>query len=425
MDGTNNALEEHRSRRGKYEIVSKAPLNTRGDLSTFYTPGVARVSEAIKEDVSRAYEYTTKSNTIAIVSDGTRILGLGNIGPEAGLPVMEGKAILFKKFGGVDAIPLCIGTRDEGEIIKFVRDIAPTFGAINLEDIESPKSFRILDALSKTLDIPVFHDDQQGTGVVVLAGLINALKLAGKGKGAKIVVNGAGSAGVGIVRLLLSAGFGNLCVLDSSGLIYKGRPENMNEFKEELASGTNPERKSGSLSEAAAGADVLIGVSKKGVFTRDMISKMAEKPIVFALANPDPEITYEEARLAGAYIVATGSSHAPNQVNNVLAFPSIMRGLLDIRARGLNYEMLQAAAKAIAGSVGKELGPEKIVPDPMDGRVMIKLASNVSAAVAVAAMKTGMARIEADPKELKKRAAATVRRYWKIEGRILKGPSPA
>ncbi len=414
------ALAEHKKRKGKYEILSKAPLTSRDELSTFYTPGVAYVSEAIAKDVSKVYDYTTKSNTIAIVSNGTRVLGLGSIGPEAALPVMEGKAILFKKFGGVDAIPLCIKTKDESEIIKFVNEIAPSFGGINIEDIESPQSFRIVDALSKSLDIPVLHDDQQGTAVVVLAALFNALKLVGRTKNVKIVVNGAGSAGVGIVRLLTHAGFRNIYVVDSTGLIYKNRKENMNEFKEEIAGVTNGERKSGSLYDAVSGADVLVGVSVKGAFTKEMIARMAEKPIVFALANPFPEISYEEGKAAGAYIVATGSSTAPNQVNNVLAFPTLMRGLLDVRAKGLNYEILESAGHAIAKSVGKELSSEKIVPDPLDAKAMIKVASNVSAAVAISAMKTGMARLEKNPKEIKKQTADLVKRYWKIEKKILK-----
>ncbi len=420
MISEDKALEEHKNRKGKYEIVSKAPLSTRDELSTFYTPGVAFVSSAIKENPAGAYEYTSKGNTIAIVSDGTRVLGLGDIGPQAGLPVMEGKAILFKKFGGVDAVPLCIATKDEAEIVRLVVEIAPTFGAINIEDIESPKSFRIVDALSKSLDIPVFHDDQQGTGVVVLAALLNSLKLAEKGKDARIVINGAGSAGLGIVRLLSHAGFKNLLVVDSAGTIYKGRPDNMNEFKEEIASATNAERLQGTLDEAVRGADVLIGVSKKGMFTKETIAKMGAKPIVFALANPEPEIEYEEAKAAGAFIAATGRSDTPNQVNNVLAFPSIMRGLLDARARGLNYEILEAAATAIAKSTGKELGIDRILPDPLERKIAVKVASNVAAAVVAASVRAGLARLQADPKEVKRQTAERIGRCWKMEKRILK-----
>ncbi len=424
MVDSDKALDAHKKSRGKYEILSKVPLETREELSTFYTPGVAYVSEAIHGDLGRVYDYTSKSNTIAIVSDGTRLLGLGKMGPQAALPVMEGKAILFKKFGDVDAIPLCIGTQEENEIIKFVQNIAPTFGAINIEDIESPKSFRIVAALSKSLDIPVFHDDQQGTSVVALAALLNAIKLAEKKKDAKIVVNGAGSAGIGIVRLLARSGFSNVLVLDSSGILYKGRKENMNEFKEEIAAVTNKEGKSGGLEEAAAGADVLIGVSTKGAFGKNLIAKMNKQPVVFALANPYPEIEYQEARNAGAYIVATGRSDTPNQVNNVLAFPAIMRGLLDVRAKGLDYEMLRAAAVAIAKSVGKELSPEKIMPNPIDRKSAIKVASNVSAAVAEAAAKAGLARVERNPKEIKKQTAARIRRYWKVEKKALSTRTP-
>jgi malate dehydrogenase (oxaloacetate-decarboxylating) len=413
-----SVLKVHKERKGKYEILSKVPLGTREELSTFYTPGVAYVSEAIARDESGAYEYTTKGNTIAIVSDGTRVLGLGDIGPKAALPVMEGKAILFKKFGGVDAIPICIGTKDENEIIKFATQIAPTFGALNIEDIESPKSIRIADRLARSLDIPVFHDDQEGTSVVVLAALLNAMKIAGKKKDAKIVINGAGSAGIGIARLLTRASFSSIYVLDTSGLIYKGRKENMNEFKEEIAKSTNRDAKSGTLSEAAEGADVLIGVSQKGAFSKELISKMNERPIVFSLANPYPEIGYSEAKEAGAYVVATGASNTPNQVNNILAFPSIIRGLLDVRAKGLNYEMLESAAIAIAKSVGKDLSTEKIVPDPLEKNTAIKIAANVSAAVAAAAMKTGMARVEKDAKEVRKNTAGLIKRYWRMERKL-------
>ncbi len=420
MTDTEKVLNEHKSRKGKYEIVSTVPINTRDELSTFYTPGVAEVSRYISGDKRGVYDYTTKGNMIAIVSDGTRVLGLGNVGPEAGLPVMEGKAILFKKFGGVDAVPLCISVHDESEIIKFVTAIAPTFGAINIEDIESPKSFRIVDALSKTLDIPVFHDDQQGTGVVVLAALLNSLRLAEKKKDARIVINGAGSAGVGIVRLLVHAGLRNLVVLDSSGIIYRGRKENMNEFKEEIANTTNQEARSGALEDAVTGADVLIGVSKAGAFGSGLIATMNQKPIVFAMANPDPEIGYVEARDAGAFIAATGRSDTPNQVNNLLAFPSIMRGLLDARARRINYELLEGASKAIAKLAGKELSREKILPDVLDKKAAIKVATSVSVAVSEAAVRTGVAAIQKDPKEIRKQVAERINRYWRVERKILR-----
>ncbi len=418
--GSDRALREHLSRKGKYEILSKAPLNTKEDLSIFYTPGVAKVSEAIRREEDKVYDYTSKGNTVAIVTDGTRILGLGNIGPKAGLPVMEGKAVLFKKFGGVDAIPLCIGTRDEASIIRFVTEVAPTFGAVNIEDIESPKSFRIVDALSKMLDIPVFHDDQQGTAVVTLAALTNSLKLAGKGKDARIVVNGAGSAGLGIIRLLSHSGYRNLVALDSLGIIYKGRQENMNEFKEEIADSTNRERKSGTLDDAAEKADALIGASKANAFNGKLIAGMNEKPIVFALANPYPEIEYAAAKSAGAFIAATGRSDTPNQVNNVLAFPSIMRGLLDVRARSVDYGILEAAATAIAKSVGRELGTEMILPNIMDRKSALRIASRVSSAVATAAMRSGLARINVDAVIVGKNAVKRIRRYWNIERKALK-----
>jgi malate dehydrogenase (oxaloacetate-decarboxylating) len=418
MANTDTAISEHEKRMGKYEIVSKVPLNTRGDLSMFYTPGVAAVSEAIKVDAEKVYDYTTKGNTVAIVSDGTRVLGLGKLGPAAALPVMEGKAILFKKFGGVDAIPLCIPSSNESEIVRFVKDIAPTFGAINIEDIESPKSFRIVDELSKSLGIPIFHDDQQGTGVVVLAALLNALKLAGKGKDVKIVINGAGSAGLGIVRMLTHSGFRNIIAIDSAGVIYKGRQENMNEFKQEIANSTNPGGVKGRLGDVISGADVLIGVSRRGEFGKELIGRMASKAILFALANPEPEISYDEASSAGAFIVATGRSDTPNQVNNLLAFPSVVRGLLDTRAKGLNYEMLEAAATAIAKSVGRELSADKILPDPLERKAAIRIATNVSAAVVSAAMRTGMARVQKDPKEVKKQTAERIKRYWKMERRL-------
>lgn len=410
-------LEEHRKRKGKIEIMPKVPLETEEELSTYYTPGVAYASLAIKNNKEKAYEYTGKSNTIAIVSDGTRILGLGNIGPEAGLPVMEGKAALFKKFGGVDAVPLCIATADEEEILKFLKDIGPTFGAVNIEDIESPKALRIAARAQEMLDIPVFHDDSQGTAVVAVAALMNSLKLAGKGKAAKIVINGAGTAGIGVARLAIYSGFRNLYVLDSKGAIFEGRQDDMNDFKKEIAAKTNGEKLAGGLAEVARGADVLIGLSKKGAFTKEIIKGMNEKPIVFALANPDPEIGYDEAKEAGAFIAATGRGDRPNQVNNVMAFPGVMRGLLDVRARRVSEGMLYKAALAVAKSAGKKLGADCILPSLMD-KSYRKAVANVAAAVAEAAMAEGIARVSRDPKEIKSAVKAFAKRYAAIERRM-------
>lgn len=413
-------LELHKKHRGKMEIFGKVPLITQEDLSNYYTPGVAYASLAIKEDRSKVYDYTMKSNTIAIVTDGTRILGLGDIGSEAGLPVMEGKAILFKKFGGVDAIPICLKTKDEAEIIKLIENISPTFGAINIEDIASPKSFHIVDKLSDVLDIPVFHDDQQGTATVVLAALFNSLKLAEKKlANVKIVVNGSGSAGVGIVRLLHAAGAKRIYVVDTHGLIYEGRNTGMNEIKGEIAKLTNPEKLKGDLASITENADVLIGVSVKGAFSRELIQKMASKPIVFALANPEPEMSYSDAKAAGAFIVATGRSDTPNQVNNLLAFPSIMRGLLDSRARKLNQEILISAAKAMAKGVGKNLTQEHIVPALHNQKLLVKTSGLVAAAVVEAANRMGVARVHANPREVNQNTKALIRRYIKIEKKIV------
>jgi malate dehydrogenase (oxaloacetate-decarboxylating) len=414
------ALDAHSRNKGKYEIVSKVPVASAADLSTYYTPGVAYVSQAIAGQRGLAYEYTTKANSIAIVSDGTRILGLGDIGPEAGLPVMEGKAILFKKFGGVDAIPICIGTKDEDEIVKLVTWLAPTFGAVNIEDISSPKAFRVVERLSSTLDIPVFHDDNHGTGVVALAGLINAFRLAGKGKDARIVVNGSGSAGMGISRQLLAAGFRNLIVVDSKGAIYEGRDNEQNPYKADLAKVTNAERRSGGLGDVVAGADALIGASAKGAFTKDMIALMADKPVVFALANPESEIEYESAKDAGAFVVATGRSDRPNQVNNLLAFPGIMRGLLDSRAKEVNARTLNAAAMTIAKSVGSRLSQEFIMPSFTDRSMAIKVASSVAEAVAQETARQGLARLNPEKGAVKAHTREILKRYSKLERRLVK-----
>ena len=423
MESKEEILRDLRQRKGKIEVISRVPMTTSEELSRYYTPGVAYASSEITGRKELVYEYTRKSNLIAIISDGTRILGLGRIGPYAGLPVMEGKSILFKKFGGVDAVPLCVSTTDEEEIVRLAAQIEPSFGAINIEDIESPKSLRIAERLSKSLAIPVIHDDQQGTAVVVLAALMNSLKLAGKGVDSKVVINGAGSAGIGIARLLIFAGFRRLYVLDSHGSVYRGRKPNMNEFKNELASATNPECETGSLEEISRGADVLIGVSRRGVFSESLIKSMNMKPIVFALANPEPEISYDAARAAGAFIAATGRSDRPNQVNNLLAFPGIGRGLLESRARTLNNEMLHSAAIAIARASSRNLSPEHILPDPMDTREAMAVAVGVSAAVCDAASKTGAARIDRDTAEVRRSVRASIKRYNYIEKRVIKRES--
>ncbi|MDE1850476.1 MAG: NADP-dependent malic enzyme [Candidatus Micrarchaeota archaeon] len=418
MADKEKVLELHRRHKGKIETASKVPLQTQEDLSTYYTPGVAYPCLEIKNDWLKAYDYTSKANTIAIVTDGTRILGLGNIGPEAGLPVMEGKAVLFKRFGGVDAVPLSIRATNEDEIVKFVQQIEPTFGGINIEDIESPKSFYIVDRLTASLNIPVFHDDQQGTATVILAGLLNALKLAGKNiKNVKIVINGTGSAGVGAVRLLSSIGAKRIYSFDSKGIIYEGR-EDLTDIKAEIAALTNAEKFKGSLEEVVVGADVLIGLAGKGHFGRELISKMNEKPIIFALTNPIPEVGYEEGKSYGAFIIGTGSSELPNQINNLLAFPGIMRGLLETHARKVNYEILVAAAKAIAKGVGKKLSVDYIVPSMLDQKLATKVTASVAAAVAQAAIDTGVARVKVNPAEVKADTVNAIKKVIKAERKL-------
>ena len=417
MPTDEDVLKAYETSKGAIEIIPKVKVDSREDLALRYTPGVAVISNAIKNDKSKVYTYTGKPNNVAIITDGSRILGLGNIGPEAGLPVMEAKAMLFKKYGGVDAVPICLDTQEEEAIISIVKALAPGFGGFNIEDIESPKCFRIVDRLSKELEIPILHDDQHGTAMVAVAALINALKLAGKDiTKIKIVINGAGAAGMGIVRLLSYMKIKNIYVVDTVGAIYDGRKERMNEFKQEIATLTNREKLQGSLAEIAEKADVLIGVSSAGVFTKEMIQKMAEKPIVFALANPVPEISYKDAKDAGAFIVATGRSDAPNQVNNVLSFPNIMRGLLDSGAKHVDYDMLYEASKALAKCVGKELGVEHILPAPYSAKEMIDVLSSVASAVAASAIKSGNSRhSELDISAIKKNAAKIIKRGMKLE----------
>ena len=417
MPTDEDVLKAYETSKGAIEIIPKVKVDSREDLALRYTPGVAVISNAIKNDKSKVYTYTGKPNNVAIITDGSRILGLGNIGPEAGLPVMEAKAMLFKKYGGVDAVPICLDTQEEESIISIVKALAPGFGGFNIEDIESPKCFRIVDRLSKELEIPILHDDQHGTAMVAVAALINALKLSGKDiTKIKIVINGAGAAGMGIVRLLNYMKIKNIYVVDTIGAIYDGRKDRMNEFKQEIATLTNREKLQGSLAEIAEKADVLIGVSSAGVFTKEMIQKMAEKPIVFALANPVPEISYKDAKDAGAFIVATGRSDAPNQVNNVLSFPNIMRGLLDSGAKHVDYDMLYEASKALAKCVGKELGVEHILPAPYSAKEMIDVLSSVASAVAASAIKSGNSRhSELDISAIKKNAAKIIKRGMKLE----------
>ncbi len=412
-------LEAHRRSGGKIEILGKVRISSSEDLSTYYTPGVAYVSTAVAKDREKAYEYTSKANTIAIINDGTRVLGLGNIGPEGGLPVMEGKALLFKKYGGVDAIPLCIGVTDKQAIIEFARAVAPTFGGIVIEDIESPKSLEIVDELSRLLDIPVFHDDQQGLACIVLAGLINSFRLAGKDiKKSRIAVMGCGSAGIGVARILHKIGVKNLYVSDSAGLIFGGRG-NLSKEKLEIASFSNPDMLCGGFELAANGADAIIGLSTSGRFSRELIGSMAEKPIVFALTNPNPEISYSEAKAAGAFIVATGRSDDPNQINNLMAFPGIMRGLLDTRAREVNYDILHDVAKAIAKLAGKRISQERIVPGIINYKESAAAMSAVAEATAKAAISSGVARLKPDPKEVRKHTKMLLKRYRMIEKRAI------
>lgn len=389
------ALNLHQINRGKLETVSKVQLQSPRDLSLAYSPGVAEPCKVIYDRPEMVYDYTMKGNTVAIVTDGTAVLGLGNIGPEAALPVMEGKAVLFKSFAGVDAFPICIGTNDIDKIVETVKLLEPTFGGVNLEDIASPHCFEIEERLKREINIPVFHDDQHGTAIVTLAGLMNALKLTGrKIHEIKVVINGAGAAGIAIIKLLFHYGVRDIIMCDTKGAIYEGRPNGMNMLKEEVAKITNREGKKGSLQEIIQGTDVFIGVSAGGVLTKDMVRSMNPNPIIFAMANPIPEIMPEEAIDAGAAVIGTGRSDYPNQVNNVLAFPGIFRGALDVRATAINEEMKQAAVEAIANLISDEqLSHDYVIPNPFDPRV----APRVAQAVAKAAMETGVAQRKVDP----------------------------
>ena len=390
MDYAAESLKKHYEWRGKLEITPRAAVDNKEALSLAYTPGVAQPCLEIQKDLSKSFELTRRWNTVAVVTDGSAVLGLGDIGPEAGMPVMEGKCVLFKAFGDVDAIPLCIRSQDVDEIVDTVALLAGSFGGVNLEDIAAPRCFEIEEKLKKRCDIPIFHDDQHGTAVITLAGLINALKMVGKKiEDVKIVTSGAGAAGIAIIKLLMSMGLKNVIMTDRKGAIYEGR-EGLNPIKEEMARITNFDKEKGSLAEVIKGADVFIGVSAPGTLTKEMVMTMAKDPIIFACANPTPEIFPDEAKAGGAAVVSTGRSDFPNQVNNVLAFPGIFRGALDVRASDINDEMKVAAAYAIAGLVSdEELNPEYILPAAFDSRVK----DAVAGAVAEAARKSGVARI--------------------------------
>jgi len=383
------SLRIHEEKRGKIEVVSKIKVEDRNDLSIAYTPGVAEPCRKIHENKENVFKYTSKGNLVAVVTDGTAVLGLGDIGPEAAMPVMEGKAILFKEFANVDAFPICLNTKNVDEIVNIVKAMSPTFGGINLEDISAPRCFEIEARLKKELDIPVFHDDQHGTAVVVIAGLINGLKLVNKKiEDVTIVVNGAGSAGVAITKMILNMKPKNVLLCDIKGILYSGSPDN-DKSKEDMAKVTNKDNKQGNLSDAMVNADVFIGVSAGNLVTEDMVKSMNKDSIIFAMANPTPEIMPDLALKAGAKVVGSGRSDFPNQINNVLVFPGVFRGALDARAKEINEEMKLAAAYAIANIIkNDELNSEYIIPDPFDKRVAIEVAS----AVAEAARKTGVAK---------------------------------
>ncbi|MCV2522184.1 Malate dehydrogenase (oxaloacetate-decarboxylating) [Bacillus velezensis] len=393
-----DALHLHKVNQGKLESKAKVEVRNADDLSLAYSPGVAEPCKEIYDDKNKVYDYTMKGNMVAVVTDGSAVLGLGNIGPEASLPVMEGKAVLFKSFAGVDAFPIALDTNDVDKIIDTVKLLAPTFGGVNLEDIAAPNCFIIEERLKKETNIPVFHDDQHGTAIVTVAGLVNALKLSGKSMSSiKVVANGAGAAGIAIIKLLYHFGVRDIVMCDSKGAIYEGRPAGMNAVKNEVAKFTNQDRNDGSLQDVIKDADVFIGVSVEGALTKEMVESMAKDPIIFAMANPNPEIMPEDARAAGASVIGTGRSDFPNQVNNVLAFPGIFRGALDVRATHINEEMKIAAVEAIASLVSEEeLSADYVIPAPFDKRV----APAVAKAVAKAAMETGVARITVDPEEV-------------------------
>ena len=391
MDYAKESLRLHGEWKGKIEVVTRVPVENKDDLSLAYTPGVAQPCLEIQKDVNKSYELTRRWNMCLVVTDGSAVLGLGNIGPEAGMPVMEGKCVLFKAFGDVDAFPLCIKSNDVDEIVNTIYMISGSFGGVNLEDISAPRCFEIEKKLKEKCDIPIFHDDQHGTAIITLAGLTNALKVVGKKKeDVHVVMNGAGAAAISIARLLLTAGFQNITLCDRKGAIFEGRPEGMNPIKDEISKVTNLDKKAGSLADMLVGADVFIGVSAPGAVTTEMVKTMNKDAIVFACANPTPEIFPDDAKAGGAKVVSTGRSDFPNQINNVLAFPGIFRGAFDVRAKEINDEMKLAASEALANLIAdEELSPEYIIPKAFDKRV----GPAVAKAVAEAAKRTGVARI--------------------------------
>ncbi len=392
MDYASESLKLYEKLRGKIEVISTVPVKTKEDLSLAYTPGVAQPCLEIQKDTDKSYTLTRRHNMCLVVTDGSAVLGLGNIGPEAGMPVMEGKCVLFKEFGGVDAFPLCIKSQDVDTIVETIYQISGSFGGVNLEDISAPRCFEIEKKLKERCDIPIFHDDQHGTAVITLAGLMNALKVVGKKMDeVKVVINGAGAAAIAICRLLIANGIKNVTLCDRSGAIYEGREKGMNPVKEEMARVTNLEKRKGNLADMLAGADVFIGVSAPGAVTPEMVKTMNRDAVIFACANPTPEIFPEDARAGGAAVIATGRSDFPNQINNVLAFPGIFRGAFDVRARDINNEMKIAAANALAALISdEELNADYIIPAAFDERV----GEAVAKAVAEAAVKSGVARIK-------------------------------
>lgn len=384
------SMQMHRELKGKIEVISTVPVKNKKDLSLAYTPGVAEPCLVIQKDVNQSYELTRRWNLVAVITDGTAVLGLGDIGPEAGMPVMEGKCVLFKVFGDVDAIPLCIRSKDVNDIVNTIRLLAGSFGGVNLEDISAPRCFEIERKLKKVCDIPIFHDDQHGTAVVTLAAMLNGLKLSKKSiNEVSVVVNGSGAAGIAVTKLLMAMGLEKVILCDRKGAIYEGR-EGLNSIKDEMAKITNIEKKRGNLKDVIAGADVFIGLSAPGTLTKEMVQSMAKDPLIFAMANPTPEIMPDEAKAGGAKVVGTGRSDYANQINNVLAFPGIFRGALDVRASDINDNMKIAAAKALAGIISEDkLSPDYVIPAPFDPRV----AKTVAAAVAKAAKDSGLSRI--------------------------------
>lgn len=398
MSLRDDALEMHREKQGKLEITPNVKVTNKQQLSLAYSPGVAEPCKEIHEDSRKVYEYTIKGNTVAVVTDGTAVLGLGNIGAEASIPVMEGKAALFKSFAGINGVPIALDTTDTQEIIKTVKLIAPNYGGINLEDISAPRCFEIEETLKKETNIPIFHDDQHGTAIVTMAGLINALKIVDKElTNIKVVLNGSGAAGIAIVKLLHAYGVNNMIMCDSKGAIYSGRNFGMNDTKTYVAKWTNKDKVEGSLEEVIKDADVFLGVSVADILTQDMVKTMADDPIIFAMANPNPEINPNEAKQAGAKVVGTGRSDFPNQINNVLAFPGLFRGALDVEATHINEDMKKAAVEAIVHLIDEnELHPDYCIPGPFDKRVAPSVAKNV----AKAAMESGVARIKIDTQEI-------------------------